>query len=46
MREIILIDIAMTVMLAVAWAAPRHPAVVTSQFDPFPLEENAKNLPT
>jgi hypothetical protein len=48
MREIILIGIAMTVMLTgiVAWAAPRHPAVVTSQFDPFPLEENAKNLPT
>jgi hypothetical protein len=36
MREIILIGVAMTVMLAgiVAWAAPRHPAVVTSQFDP------------
>ena len=48
MREIILIGIVMTVMLAgiVAWAAPRHPAVVTSQFDTFPLEENAKNLPT
>jgi hypothetical protein len=51
MREIVLIGIVgivMTAMLAgiVAWAAPRHPAVVTSRFDPFPLEENAKNLPT
>ena len=46
MREIILIGIAMTVMLAGAGAAPRHPAVATSQFNPFPLEENAKNLPT
>jgi hypothetical protein len=48
MREIILIGILLTVMLGgmVAWSAPRHPAVVTSQFDPFPLQENAKNLPT
>jgi hypothetical protein len=48
MRGIILIGIAMTVMLAgiVAWAAPRHPTVVTSPFDPFTLEENAKDLPT
>jgi hypothetical protein len=48
MREIILIGIAMTVMLAgiVAWTAPRPPALITSQFDPFPLQENAKDLPT
>ena len=46
MREIILIGIAMTVMLAgiVAWAAPRHPAVVTSQFDPFPARGERKEF--
>jgi hypothetical protein len=48
MREIILVGIAMTVILAgvVAWASSRHPGVVTSPFDPFLLEENAKDLPT
>ena len=48
MREIILVGIAMTVILAgiVAWARPRPPALVTSQFDPFPLQANAKDLPT
>jgi hypothetical protein len=47
MREIILVGIAMTVILAgvVAWASSRHPAVVTSPFDPFLLQETQRICP-